>query len=128
MPSKMLNPEEQWANKAEFKDMLTHLAQLYSQNFDKWVPHGASACRAEPGLVLTSVLLLCCSVAGGGVGSCLPGWYVMLLCCWPVNRAELGCSSQSGKARHVAGSCVGATSEGDACNVHCCQRERWCTL
>lgn len=36
VPSKMLNPEEQWANKAEFKDMLTHLAQLYSQNFNKY--------------------------------------------------------------------------------------------
>ena len=35
VPSKMLNPEEQWSNKGEFKDMLTHLAQLYSQNFNK---------------------------------------------------------------------------------------------
>ncbi len=44
VPSKMLNPEEQWANKAEFKDMLTHLAQLYTHNFNKWVPHRTPVC------------------------------------------------------------------------------------
>ncbi len=44
VPSKMLNPEEQWANKAEFKDMLTHLAQLYTHNFNKWVPQRTPVC------------------------------------------------------------------------------------
>ena len=55
VPSKMLNPEEQWANKAEFKDMRSCTLTT-----------STSGCligrlSAEPGLMLNSMLLPCCS-------------------------------------------------------------------
>ena len=40
VPVEMLNPEAQWSDKQDFKNTLTHLAELYSSNFSKYASGG----------------------------------------------------------------------------------------
>ena len=40
VPQTMLNPEAQWSDKQEFKSTLSHLAELYTANFNKYASGG----------------------------------------------------------------------------------------
>lgn len=48
----MLNPEAQWSNKQEFQDTLTHLAELYTNNFNKYASGGGFVSKDLAGRIV----------------------------------------------------------------------------